>query len=102
MGDPAQVTVPEYPLAVVTVVTGVPPVVGTVTPPIAGTEMTVGLTAVTVVVKVAPLAVETSFGLPPNSTKYAYALLHGRSFHMPTALCQFVTAQSSRSTPPEM
>ena len=70
-GDPEgdQVTVPVYPLAAVTLETGVPPVAGTVTPPIGRTEITVGSTAVTVVVKVAVVAVEVSLGLPPNSTR---------------------------------
>jgi hypothetical protein len=68
-GDPegAQETVPVYPFAAVTVDTGVPPVAGTVTPPIGRTDITVGSTAETVLVKVAELAVEASPGLPPNS-----------------------------------
>ena len=38
-GDPDHVTVPVYPLAEVTVGTGVAPIVGAVTPPIAATEI---------------------------------------------------------------
>jgi hypothetical protein len=72
-GDPVgdQVTVPVYPFAAVTVETGVPPVAGTVTPPIAATEMALGLIASTVLVKVAVVAVDVSSGLPPNSIMYA-------------------------------
>jgi hypothetical protein len=42
VGDPDQVTVPVYPFEAVTVFTGVVPVTGAVTPPIANTEIDVG------------------------------------------------------------
>ena len=42
VGDPDQVTVPVYPFAAVTVDTGVAPLTGAVTPPIANTEIDVG------------------------------------------------------------
>ena len=60
-----------YPLAAVTVETGIPPVAGVDTPPIAATEITVGLTACTVCVKVTVVASESaSLSRPPNSIKY--------------------------------
>jgi hypothetical protein len=40
VGEPDHVTVPVYPFAEVTVVTGVAPTTGAVTPPIAATEIT--------------------------------------------------------------
>jgi hypothetical protein len=42
VGDPDQETVPVYPFAAVTVVTGIAREAGAVTPPIAATEITVG------------------------------------------------------------
>lgn len=41
-GDPDQLTVPVYPVPAVVVVTGVAPVIGAVTPAIAGVEITIG------------------------------------------------------------
>ena len=44
VGDPDQLTVPVYPIPAVVVVTGVAPVIGAVTPEIAGAEITIGAT----------------------------------------------------------
>ena len=43
-GDPDQLTVPVYPVPAVVVVTGVAPVIGAVTPAIAGVEITISAT----------------------------------------------------------
>jgi hypothetical protein len=54
-----------------------------------------GATAFTSVVKVAETAVDVSPALPPNSIRYGFRLVHGRSFHRPLAPLQLVTAQSA-------
>ena len=55
----------------------------------------IGATAFTVVVKVAETAVVVSPARPPNSIRYGFRLVHGRSFHNPFAPLQLVTAQSA-------
>lgn len=47
-GDPDQLTVPVYPVPAVVVVTGAAPVIGAVTPAIAGVEITIGTAGVEV------------------------------------------------------